>query len=265
MKDLAPTKRRVFPLYYAPGKKLFHIIVKLSDAPGSYSAILNLIGPKVNLVGTTTYTLSDGTAIFSGYSEALSKNDTANQLEKLIMSSKAAIEAEVVEGSDGLLIDTFHTGIEVGGDEFMLVRRSGISLMFGHVARLLGSGGEVLLYEEGYSLGKLNAESMVKNLGKEVVRNNSAQLSHFLTAQGWGATELENGPNEDSYLVKVQDCFECSARASSRKGCDFMRGYFVGAAEASFGGKREAKEVRCALKGAPACEFLVTTKSLESI
>jgi predicted hydrocarbon binding protein len=261
MTGLSPTKRRVFPIYYAPGKKLFHIIVKLSDAPGSYSAILNLLGPKVNLVGTTTYSLSDGTAIFSGYSESLSAKESAQQIKKLIMSSKAAIDAQVVEGNDGLLIDTFHTGIDVGGDEFMLLRRHAVSLMFGHVARMLGSGGEALLYEEGYSLGKLNAESMVKVLGPERVRSNSVELSHFLTAQGYGSLSMEKGPTQGSFTLKLEDCFECSARASSRKGCDFMRGYFVGAIETSFEGKMEGKEVKCALKGASSCEFLVTPRA----
>jgi predicted hydrocarbon binding protein len=261
MTRLTPTKRRIFPIYYAPGKKLFHIIVKLSDAPGSFSGILNLLGPKVNLVGTTTYTLSDGTAIFSGFSESLSPKETAQGLKKLIMSSKAAIDAQVVEGNDGLLIDTFHTGIEVGGDEFMLVRRLGVSLMFDHVANLLGSGGEALLYEEGRSLGRLNSENMMKLVGRHRVRASSAELSHFLTAQGWGSPEIVGGTAEERFVVKLKDCFECSARTGSRKGCNFMRGYFAGAAETSLGRNAEVQEVRCFLKGAPLCEFVVTTSA----
>jgi len=256
-----PTKRRVFPIHYAPGKKPFHIVVKLSDAPGSYSAILNLLGPKVNLVGTTTYTLSDGTAIFSGFTESLSSSETAKGLTKLILSSKAAIEADVAEGSDGLLIDTFHTGIDVGGDEFMLFRRLAVSRMFDRVASMLGSGGEALLYEEGKSLSRLNAEKMIDLLGRDRVRANSAELSHFLTAQGWGSPEIENGPAEGTSIVKLKDCFECSAQVPSRKGCNFMRGYFAGAAETTLGGSAEVKEVKCILKGAPSCDFVVTIRA----
>ncbi|HEV2138475.1 MAG TPA: hypothetical protein VGR53_06505 [Nitrososphaerales archaeon] len=184
MTGLIPTKRRIFPIHYDPGKKLFQIVVKLSDAPGSFGAILNLLGPKVNLIGTTTYSLSDGTAIFSGFSESLSPKETPKSLKGLIMSSKAAIDVSVTEGIDGLLIDTFHTGIEVGGNDFMLVRRFGASLMFDHVAKLLGSGGEALLYEEGRSLSLLNAENMIRLVGLQRVRTKSAELSPFLTAQG---------------------------------------------------------------------------------
>lgn len=253
-----PTKRIIFPIHFAPGKKLFHIVVKLSDAPGSYSAILNLLGPKVNLIGTTTYSLSDGTAIFSGFSESLSPKETAQGLTRLIKASKAAIEVMVAEGSDGLLIDTFHTGIEVGGNEFMLMRRLGVSLMFDHVSKLLGSGGEALLYEEGRSLSIVNVENMIKLVGLERVRTNSAELSHFLTAQGWGSPEVKGSPSEGSFLIRLNDCFECSAEVTYRKGCNFMRGYFAGSMEATMGGYVDSKEVKCTMKGAPSCEFSVT-------
>ncbi len=261
MTGLTPTKRRIFPIHYAPGKKLFHIVVKLSDAPGSYSAILNLLGPKVNLIGTTTYSLSDGTAIFSGFSELLSPKETPKALKELIMSSKAAIDVTVFEGHDGLLIDTFHTGIEVGGDDFMLVRRFGASFMFDHVAKILGTGGEALLYEEGRSLSLLNAENMIKLVGLQRVKANSAELSPFLTAQGWGSPEIEGSLGGGNLIVKLNGCFECSAKVTYRKGCNFMRGYFAGSMEAATGGTVDSKEVRCTLKGAPSCEFLVTTNA----
>ena len=135
-------KKKIFPVHYAPGKKLFHILVTLSDAPGSYSSILDLMRTKVNLIGTSTYTLSDGTAVFSGFSEALSPSTTGKDLEKLIMNSKVAISAEVYEGADGLLVDTFHTGFVVGDEEYILMRKDGMVQVFDRVSRMLGSGGK---------------------------------------------------------------------------------------------------------------------------
>jgi predicted hydrocarbon binding protein len=252
------TRRRVFPLYFAPGRTIFHIVVKLSDAPGSYSAILNLLGRRVNLVGTTTYTLSDGTAMFSGFAESLSPRETAKELKQLIMSSKAAIETEVIAGSEGLLVDTFHTGIEAVGNEYMLLRREGLSHMFDKVAKMLGSGGEALLYEEGRSLGQRNSENMVKLIGPERVRAQSQDLSHFLTALGWGEVETVPGSGSEVARVKIKDCFECKGELTSRKGCNFFRGYFVGTSEVALGKKLEAKEVSCILKHAPACEFVLS-------
>jgi len=251
-------KKKIFPVHFAPGKKLFHIVVTLSDAPGSLSSILDLVRTKVNLIGTTTYTRSDGTAVFSGFSEALSPNLTSKEVQKLIMSSKAAISAEVYEGKDGLLVDTFHTGFVVGDEEYILMRRDGLVRVFDRVSKMLGSGGDSLLFEEGMAMGMRNSEMMIKNVGAKRVRDQMGVLNRFLSAQGWGILEAKTGPEKDGFTVKVVDCFECSADDSARKGCNFMRGYLAGGARANFGKDYGSKETKCRLKGAEACEFQLT-------
>jgi len=248
-------KKKIFPVHYAPGKRLFHIVVTLSDAPGSYSSILDLVRTRVNLIGTSTYTRSDGTAMFSGFSESLSPTLTAEELKKLIMSSKAAISAIVFEGEDGLLVDTFHTGFVVGDEEYILMRRDGLVHVFDRVSKMLGSGGDALLFEEGVTMGQRNAEMMIKTVGARRVRAQTGVLNRFLAAQGWGILAAKEGPGEDGFTVKVVDCFECSAHGSSRTGCNFVRGYLAGGAKATFGKDYESKETKCRLKGAEACEF----------
>ncbi|HXY56068.1 MAG TPA: V4R domain-containing protein [Nitrososphaerales archaeon] len=253
-------KKRIFPVHYDPGKKLFHTVVVLSDTPGSFSSILELLSTKVNLIGTGTYTRSDGTALFSGFSEALSPKVSREDLKKLIMSSKAAISAEVYEGKDGLLVDTFHTGLLVGKDEYILMRREGLVHVFDRVTKLLGSGGDSLLFEEGATMGAKNAEIMIKNIGIDRVKNQTEALNRFLAAQGWGEVVGKKGPGKDSVVVVIKDCFECSADRGTRKACNFMRGYLAGSAQATYGMEFDSKETRCMLKGAEACEFVFAPK-----
>ena len=251
-------KHRIFPVHYDPGKVLFHVIVKLSDAPGSYSSVLDLIRTKVNLIGTSTYTLSDGTAIFSGFAEALSPKETAEKIRRLILRSNAAIDADVREGKDGLLIDTFHTGFAVDSADYVLMRRGGLAHVFIHISKLLGSGGEALLYDEGLTMGKWEAETLAKRFGSERVKNQAGALTGFMTAQGWGEVDGKAGPAKGEMTVIVSDCFECSMENSPRKGCNFMRGYFAGASNAIFGHEYGSKETKCVLRGAKTCEFLLT-------
>jgi len=253
--DFRGGKRRIFPVHYDPSKKLFHILVKLSDAPGSYSLILDLIRTKVNLIGTTTYTSSDGTAMFSGFSEALSPDLTGDGLKKLIMHSKAAIAAEIHEGKDGLLVDTFHTGYIVGTDEYILMRREGLIHVFDRVARMLGSGGDALLYDEGMTMGLKNSEIMIKRIGLDNVRNQTGVLNRFLAAQGWGQVKAKGAVSDDRFTLEVSDCFECSDDRGFRKGCHFIRGYLAGGAKATYGRDFESKETKCILKGDDVCEF----------
>jgi len=257
-------KKKIFPVHYAPGKKLFHIVVTLSDAPGSYSSILDLVRTKVNLIGTSTYTRNDGTAVFSGFSEALSPSLAAKGLENLIMSSKAAISAKVYEGKDGLLVDTFHTGFVVGDEEYILWRRDGLVHMFDRVSKMLGSGGDALLFEEGMAMGLRNAEMMMKTMGAQLVRAQTLVLNRSLAAEGWGVLEAKEGPGKDGFTVIVTDCFECAAQGSPRKGCNFVRGYLVGGAKATSGMDYEAKETKCRLRGADACEFQLSLARVPS-
>jgi len=255
---LKPGKHRIFPVHFAPGRKLFHIVVKLSDAPGSYSSVLDLLRTRVNLIGTATYALDDGTAMFTGLSEALSPTTNGRELRNLILESKAAIEAEVAEGTDGLIVDTFHTGFNVGNEDYILERRTGVAHMFDHVAKILGSGGEVLLYEEGMATSRWNAETMVKYLGIERVKAQVAKLNRFLTAQGWGIIDFKEGPNEGEFTIEVSDCFECSGEGTSRSGCSFMRGYLTGAAMTVYDHEYNSKETKCMLKGAKVCQFYLS-------
>lgn len=233
--------------------------MKLSDAPGSYSRILDALRPKLDLIGTTTYTLSDGTAIFSGFAKVLSSQETPKSLKDAIMSSMAAIEAEVFEGQDGVLVDVFHTGIEVGEDDYLLMRSESFSHVLERVSRILGSGGEALLYEEGYAMGLKNAEQMIKVLGVDAVRSKSNYLGHVLPSAGWGSVEAEE-KEHDSYLIKLMDCVECRSKETSRPGCNFMRGYFASSTQQVFGTEMDAREVKCRLRGAPLCEFVVSPK-----
>ncbi len=254
-------KHRIFPVHYAPGKKLFHVIVQLSDSPGSYSLILDRIRARVNLIGTSTYTLSDGTAVFSGFAEGLSGSETGEEIRKLILESKGAIDAEVRGGKDGLLVDTFHTGFTVDGDDYVLLRSMGMSHMFDRVSRMLGSGGEALIYEEGRAMGQWNAENLAKRIGIGLVKAQIGVLSRILSAQGLGEIEGDLGPSDGAFTMTVQGCFECSGGGSPRTGCSFMRGYFAGAAEAIFGEKFKSEEPKCVFRGARQCQFRLSPSS----
>lgn len=253
--------KREFPHYFAHGKKLFQIVVKIGDEPGSLGRILNLLGTRVNLVGITSYAKGNNTAIVSGFTEALSRDETAEKLRGLIMSSGAALDVEVSEGRDGMLVDTFHTGLETDGESLMLLRRNALSLMFDHVYKLLGSGGETLLFEEGMAIGKANGDAFVKALGAERVRENIDYLRNNLAALGWGRVAAGTTAEGETTHILIYDCFECSSNEGPRTGCHFFRGYIIGNRSATFGQELVAEEVKCALRGDDVCEFLLGSKT----
>ena len=128
------------------------------------------------------------------------------------------------------------------------------------VHALLGTGGDFLLYEEGFAIGKANGEGFVKMLGREKIHDIIGYLRNNLSAQGWGRVAVgEQTDGEASHLM-IYDCFECSENPGSRTGCHFFRGYIVGNRLATTGQELTAEEVRCVLKGDKVCEFLLTPK-----
>jgi predicted hydrocarbon binding protein len=254
-------KKVVFPFHYAPGKQLFQVIARISDKPGSLAALLNYLSMKLNLIGITTYALPDDTAMVVGFASSNSGKEKGDDLVEEIMKSKTVIHAEVREGNDGLLVDTFHTGSVVGDQNFLLLRRDSLSRVFEEVVKIFGSGGDALLYKEGQEMGREDAKNFIRIFGTEHIAEQAPYLTSILTAEGFGVFEPDVSNKEALYGIKVSECFECAENRGFRRACNFLRGYLQAAGVIALGVELEAKETRCILRGDEECEFVLYTVS----
>jgi predicted hydrocarbon binding protein len=251
-------RKREFPFYYAKGRNLFHIVAKTTDEPGSMSKILALLSPRVNFIGINAYSLEDDSAIFSAFAEGLVPDETAAKIRSLLISSEAVLDGEVMPGHDGILVDTFHTGLEAHGDEMMTIRRKAMTGMLARISGLLGSGGETVLYEEGKAIGRINTEETIRIIGRKRVIANIAYLRKWLQALGWG--EVSATIKKDGTHFVIRDCFECAQDRDYRTGCHFFRGYIVGSRGVQYGIDPLSKEVKCMMKGDKVCEFILSPR-----
>ncbi|HMD79204.1 MAG TPA: hypothetical protein VKF39_04390, partial [Nitrososphaerales archaeon] len=113
-----PRQKKVeFPFYYSPGKKLIHIVAKIRDEPGALAALLKGLAPMVNLLGSSSYGIGKGKAIFSGFAETLFHTDSADSIRTTLDELPDVLDFQIWEGQDGLLVDWFHTGIQSGNGE----------------------------------------------------------------------------------------------------------------------------------------------------
>jgi predicted hydrocarbon binding protein len=250
-------KKREFPYYHGRGKKLFQIVVKLHDSPGSLSSLLDLLSPKVNFVGISTYTMNDGTAIVSAFAEGLSEAESAKSLSETLGRSRTILDSDVREGSGDILVDTFHTGPRVEGKDFLLISRDSLCSVFNQLTRLMGSGGEALLYTEGKSMGVHSAQEMLNLLGPKEMSEKATYLRKVLSAHGFGNLQAGEATGEGIFQVKVTECFECAVNDGSRKGCNFMRGYLEGSMSLTYGTPLTSTETKCVFEGDDCCEFLL--------
>lgn len=254
-------KKVVFPFHYAPGKQLFQVIARISDKPGSLAALLNNLSAKLNLVGINTYALPDDTAMVVGFASSITGKEKAENLAEGIMKSKTVIHAEVREGNDGLLVDTFHNGILVGDQNYLLLRRDSLSRVFEEIVKIFGTGGDALLYKEGQEMGHEDAKTFIRVFGSEHIAEQASYLTSILTAEGFGVFEPNLASKEALYGIRVAECFECAENRGFRRACNFLRGYLQAAGVTALGVELEAKETRCILRGDEECEFLLFAPS----
>jgi predicted hydrocarbon binding protein len=256
---MKPTMKQSLGLYYSPRVKSFHIVVRLKDVPGALSSVLELLRDHVDLVNSISYSLEDDSAIWSGFGKSLSKAETEGKLKNLVKRSPMVLECEVKGSDHGLLIDSFHSGIEVAPDRpavvFPLV---GVSRIYDHLARILGSGGETILFEEGSALGKSSGQYLNAMLGRGRLDWKVKALLGTYAIIGWGSGSLEVEKPGARFRVRVLDCMECSGMGKDRRGCNLLRGCLTSAVSTLAGIKFECEETKCRFRRDHFCEFLLS-------
>ncbi len=244
--------------YFSPNAKMFHLVVKMKEVPGALSSVLALLADKVDLVESMSYGAEDGRAIWSGFGKSLSKSATEGKLKSLVERSPMVIECEVKESDNGLIVDSFHAGVEVApGRPAMIFPHAGFSRICDHLVRSLGSGGETVLFEEGSALGQSTGRYLNARLGQRRLDLRVKAALSLYRADGFGSPSLEVEEPGARFRITVHDCPECAETETERKECSFLRGHLVSVISTLSGSEFGAKETSCRLRGNPSCQFLL--------
>jgi predicted hydrocarbon binding protein len=255
------TRKSIFAYTYAPRQKLFQVIVSMNDVPGALSRILEALAKRVNLISTMSSS-HGGDAAWSALVEATSPSETASGLEELLNSVPDVIACSAQEGKEGLLIDDFHSGVDIGGPApYMLMRRESFSSVLGEVLKVFGKGGEVLLFDEGRKYGILTAELFRNLLGRERAKQRMLELLDVYNSLGWCEVDVKESHDPVEYVLEARDCFECSSPQTGTRSCDFMRGHLAGAISTLQGKEFSGEETSCRLMGSDRCEFRIILRS----
>jgi predicted hydrocarbon binding protein len=258
-REVERRRKVVFPFYYSPDKKVVHVVAEIRDDPGALASLLNLLGSRLNFLGTTSYTTTEGTAIFSGFAETLSRTDTPSAIQSFAAGAFSVIGCQVWEDKDGLLVDWFHTGMESGnGEPYIVLPTSGIAKTFESIVHTFGSGGETILFLEGKEFATARYESYRRMLGPNP-ETRVVEVSHIFEALGYGSSEVSQMSGGAIHLIQ-RNCFECSGPTNNGRSCSFTRGVVAGSLGAVFGKEMNCEETACRLRGDGACEFRVSPK-----
>ena len=248
--------RRALAYAFYPGRKTFQIVVELKDVPGALADVLQVLRKRVNMMAMEAHRSEDGKAVFSCFAEPLRPADDSVDLEKLVRSSRTATQVKVMGSKDGLLVDSFFKGITTeNGDPMTLFSWESFNRMFDGMVEVFGSGGEVMLYDAGVSIGGSYAKEVVRMIGRDAAIRDMTTVLKIFTAMGLGDATMEvSGPSWVP-TIRIDGCFECSSERETRRNCSFVRGILTGATEAFVGRKAAYEETRCRFRGDGRCEF----------
>jgi predicted hydrocarbon binding protein len=254
------TRRKVeFPFYFSAEGKSVHIAAELVDKPSVLAQVLSRLRSKVDFVGIATYSVGNNRTIFSGIGILKSASDSAQSIERLMSLPGLVRRSEVTGSKNGLLIDRFHTGLEVGtGEPCLILPTAVLASTFEAVVREFGSGGETILFNQGKAYAQARWAGLGRAFGPDP-RTRLDDVAAMTGAVGWAIVEIKHTPGSNILECVNHECFECSGLTKGGHGCPFLRGMAVGLVESVYRTKVTSQETRCRKNGYDSCDFVMKT------
>lgn len=240
-----------------PSARLFQVVVELKNVPGALSSVLQVLQDlHLNILGSFSSVDPHGkTGVWSAFVK--DSRHSASELKAKISLSEYVLDSKVAESRDGFLVDGIHFPLAWNtGDRAFLGRTKHFARMLSKMREKFGTGGEVLLYEEGYNWGKETWEDFAGALRTGFARSNLDVILKLYQALGWFKLEgVEHDRQSHLVNVRTSSNFECEGEKSLRPHSDFVRGHLCGALTAILGEEMVCEETRCTAAGDRLCEF----------
>ena len=248
---------------FDPTRKYFHIVIELENVPGALRNVLEVMhNLSLNILGS--FSSVDSAAmlgVWSGFVE--DSNHSALDLKRKLAASPYVHDAMVVESSKGFLVDGVHFPVAFNtGTRAVMMGAKALANMLGTVNEQFGSGGNVILYEEGLSYGKDVGSEYLLNLGSDFVGSNLPEVLKLYQALGWfRLAKAKVDPESGTVIVQAEENFECNGADSRVPHSHFVRGHLEGMVTTWLGKPMECKETYCIAKGDKYCEFVISVRA----
>jgi predicted hydrocarbon binding protein len=249
--------------HYNPKKKVFLVSIDMKNDPSTLASITSLLSTEgiTCLSGFISMNAGTNSGVWGFFAET--EGDVkASQLKKLIESSPYVTGSVVLEGNEGLIVDSVHFPLKLNsGETMILARKEVFSDMFKRLGEIFGTGGETIVFEEGEAMGESDGRRLIDVFGREVALQNIPELSNLYLTLGWGRPELVKFHGIPfSATIRIHDSFECAGQKSTKPHSYFVRGHMTGLINTLFQKKVTCIESKCAALGDPYCEFILSER-----
>jgi predicted hydrocarbon binding protein len=246
------------------GRRLAQVLVTMKDEVGAVASVNSLVASlNVDIRQSMSYSLAeDSRAIYNAFVVLNDPKVSLVQLVDRLKESTFVVKVEAREGRDGVIVDGISFPVNWQGRRTIILSQTATARMFEAIRFTLGSGGDVVLYQQGSSYGRELAESFMARLGGDYLRRNFDYTLALLSATGWGVPELVG--SKDSFpniTITLQSCLECDGVRATRPACSFVRGFLAGVSSTIVGHTVHCEESHCIGMGEPHCEFALRSGS----
>jgi predicted hydrocarbon binding protein len=268
---LKAVPKEIISYVYKPRAKLFQIVFQLKDVPGALAEITaSLARNKINILGgfvsgiEVTDEKDEMKRSLGLFVEAQNRDTTASQIKGLIQDSAYSSETTVQESKDGLIIDSLNFPLKLSqGQRAILMRSEVIAGSMNEIREIFNTGGDVMLYKQGFSAGKNDAEELIRVFGEGSILDRIEDLVHLYSSLGWGKARIVEIEFETlTAKIRIDENFECvGQQVKSKPHSQFVRGHLAGLSSHLFSTEMRCEEVKCTSMNDPYCEFLLSFQS----
>ncbi len=243
------------------GQRLYLVGLEIRHEAGAIANLANILekGRFSIVSGFVSSPEEDGYGRCSFFVQATEGEPTAAALVKMVEGSKYVRAVEVAEGHKGLLTDGMNFPLAWNSGSRAIMLRTHFSVMEDEIRDILGTGGDVLLYQLRYHHGAPAWRDLLSGHQVGDAEDLQAALGYY-NATGWGHPEVSSFDLErKKSTAGIWDNFECLSKpAKLPAGSNFFRGHLAGMFESIYNARAKVVETKCAPTGLDHCEFAAT-------
>ena len=249
---------------YIPRARYFLFNIDLRNRLGDLAAVSQILSEaKIEILsGTFVRGMGGKPGTWQVFVQPLNPETTVDDAKRLLLSCPDVISCHIKESRDGLLVDSQTFPIKISsGQRAMIIRNDVWRNMLQSTREKFSSGGDVIIYEQGYITGKTTGKELILALGKDKVVQQMEQIVGTYNALGWAKAKIVTFRLSPLNLVlRMWESAECTGQKSDKPTGNFFRGHIVGVMEELYGQEAKCIETSCVAKGNAYCEFFLEEK-----
>ncbi len=249
---------------YIPKKNYFLINLEMRNRLGDVAAVSHILAEASIEILTGSFTRGGGgkPGTWQVFVQPLNGNLSSDDLKRLLLSCPDVMGCQIKESREGLLVDSVTFPIKISsGQRAMIIRNDVWNSMLKRTREKFGSGGDVIIYEQGNMAGRMTGKELLSALGKDFLTQQLDQVVAMYQALGWGKAKILSFVHSPLALtIRMWDSAECMGQKSDKPTGHFIRGHIVGVVEEMFGIECKCAETSCLARGNPYCEFVLEEK-----